>query len=140
MSKKNNEKFLKAYEEVDKICCEKFGAQSSGVELYIDKLNNARFAPGRDEVLQRLANYKNIKSNFNSTPALVRKSNDVSKDDIKWLANFAKDITKKKDPISAYLRKARNFARRRKVRNVIVALIIITAIAVAAYFGISALA
>ena len=139
MSKKNNEKFLKTYEEVDKICCEKFGAQNGGVEVYIDKLNNARFAPGRDEVLQRLANYKNIKSNFNSTPALVRKSNDVTKDDIKWLANFAKDVTKKKDPISVYLRKARNFARRRKVRNVIVALIIIAAIAVAAYFGMGAL-
>ena len=137
MSKKTNEKFIKAYEEVDKICCEKFGAQSGGVEVYINKLNNARFAPGRDEVLQRLANYKNLKSNFASTPALIRKSSDVAKDDIKWLNGFVKDVTKKKDPISVYLRKARNFARRRKIRNVIIALLIIAAVAAAAYFGLS---
>ena len=137
MSKKTNEKFIKAYEEVDKICCEKFGTQSGGVEVYINKLNNARFAPGRDEVLQRLANYKNLKSNFASTPALIRKSSDVAKDDIKWLNGFVKDVTKKKDPISVYLRKARNFARRRKIRNVIIALLIIAAVAAAAYFGLS---
>ena len=56
-------------------------------------------------------------------------------DDIKWLSNFAKEITKKKDPISAYLRKARNFARRRKARNFFIVLIILALAAVAAYFG-----
>lgn len=135
MSKKNNEKFLKAYEEVDKICCEKFGTQTDGIKVYIDKLNNARFAPGRDDVLQRLANYKNLKSSFDSTPALIKKNNDINVDDIKWLSNFAKEITKKKDPISAYLRKARNFARRRKARNFFIVLIILALAAVAAYFG-----
>lgn len=134
MSKKNNEKFIKTYEEVDRVCCEKFGTQGGGVEAYINKLNNARFAPGRDEVLQRLANYKNIRSNFASTPALVRRSSDITKEDIKWLAGFAKNVSKKKDPISVYLRKARNFARRRKIRNVIIVLLIIAA-AVAAAFG-----
>lgn len=134
MSKKNNEKFIKTYEDVDKVCCEKFGTQSGGVEAYINKLNNARFAPGRDEVLQRLANYKNIRSNFASTPALIRRSSDITKEDIKWLAAFTKSVSKKKDPISVYLRKARNFARRRKIRNVIVFLLIIAA-AVAAAFG-----
>ena len=138
VSKKFNEKFIKAYEEVDKVCCEKFGAQTAGVEVYINKLNNARFAPGRDEVLQRLANYKNLKSNFENTPALVRKSSDVVADDIKWLNGFAKALTKKKDPISVYLRKARNFARRRKIRNVVITLIVIAAIAAAAYFGLGA--
>ena len=135
MSKKNNEKFLKAYGEVDKICCDKFGTASDGIKVYIDKLNNARFAPGRDDVLQRLANYKNLKSSFDSTPALIRKNNDVNKDDIKWLQSFAKEVTKKKDPISVYLRKARNFARRRKVRNVIIVLLVLAAAAAAAYFG-----
>lgn len=134
MSKKNNEKFIKTYEDVDKVCCEKFGTQSGGVEAYINKLNNARFAPGRDEVLQRLANYKNIRSNFASTPALIRRSSDITKEDIKWLAAFTKSVSKKKDPISVYLRKARNFARRRKIRNVIIFLLIIAA-AVAAAFG-----
>ena len=134
MSKKNNEKFIKTYEEVDRVCCEKFGTQGGGVEAYINKLNNARFAPGRDEVLQRLANYKNIRSNFASTPALVRRSSDITKEDIKWLAGFAKNVSKKKDPISVYLRKARNFARRRKIRNVIIVLLSIAA-AVAAAFG-----
>lgn len=135
MSKKINEKFIKTYEEVDKVCCEKFGTQSGGLEAYINKLNNARFAPDRDEVLQRLANYKNWNGNFASTPALIRKSSDVTKEDIKWLNAFAKDVSKKKDPISVYLRKARNFARRRKARNVIVVLIIIAAVAAAAAFG-----
>ncbi len=133
--KKNNEKFIKAYGEVDKICCEKFGTPSGGVEAYINKLNNARFAPGRDEVLQRLASYKNLKSNFANSPVLVRKSSDVGKEDIKWLNGFAKDVSKKKDPISAYLRKARNFARRRKARNAIVVILILAAVAAAACFG-----
>ena len=134
MSKKNNEKFIKTYEDLDRVCCDKFGTQSGGVEAYINKLNNARFAPGRDEVLQRLTNYKNIRSNFASTPALVRRSSDITKEDIKWLAAFTKSVSKKKDPISVYLRKARNFARRRKIRNVIILLLIIAA-AVAAAFG-----
>lgn len=139
MSKKNNEKFIKAYEEVEKVCCEKFGAQNAGVEVYINKLNNARFAPDRDEVLQRLANYKTLRGNFASTPALVRKSSDITKEDIKWLNAFAKSLSKKKDPISVYLRKARNFARRRKIRNAVIALLIIAVIAVGAYFGLGAL-
>lgn len=133
--KKNNEKFIKAYGEVDKVCCEKFGTQAGGVEAYINKLNNARFAPGRDEVLQRLAGYKNLKSNFANSPALVRKSSEVTKEDIKWLNAFAKSVSKKKDPISAYLRKARNFARRRKVRNALIVLLVLGAVAVAACFG-----
>ena len=149
MSKKINEKFLKAYEEVDKACCEKFGAQNSGIEVYINKLNNARFAPGRDEVLQRLANYKNLYSSFQvnandaksakAVSVLLRKSKDVGKEDIKWLGNFEKQITKKKDPISQYLRKARNFARRRKARNVFLVILVLAAVAAAAYFGITAL-
>lgn len=145
MSKKINEKFLKVYAEVEKVCCEKFGANEGGIEAYINRLNNARFAPGRDEVLERLANYKNLFGSFQfdandaksakNAAAYLRKSNDVTKDDIKWLEGFSKQLAKKKDPISEYLRKARNFARRRKARNVIVTILVIAVIAVAAYFG-----
>ena len=135
MSKKLNEKFVKIYNELDKACCEKFGVSAGGVTEYINRLNNARYAPGRDLVLPKLASYKNTKTSFDNSASALRKSNAITKDDLKWLAAFEKRLLKKKDPVSEYLRKARNYSRRRKAKRVLIAVLVI-AIIVAVAVGV----
>ena len=134
MSRKLNEKFLTNFLELDKLCCEKFGVASNGVTEYINRLNNAKFAPDRDEVLPRLVKYRNLRNRFAHEPQAIRKCDDIAKADIKWVAKFKKSAKKKKDPISKYLKKARRFARRRKFAKLLLTLVILGAAAVAGYF------
>ncbi|MBR2650870.1 MAG: hypothetical protein IKD45_04350 [Clostridia bacterium] len=68
MSKKINEKFIKAYIELDKLCCENFGIRAGGVTEYINRLSNIRFAPGRDEVLPHLVKFRNIETFLLTSP------------------------------------------------------------------------
>ena len=114
MGRRINERFLSTFIELDRDCCERFGVATGGVTEYINRLNNARFAPGRDEVLPKLVRYRNIRNKLAHETGSLRRMNDVSKIDIKWIRQFNRAIHRKKDPISAYLRKARRFARRRK--------------------------
>ena len=111
------------------MCCTKFGLATGGVTEYINRLNNARFAPGRDDVLPRLVRYRNLRNKFAHEVGALRKVDEISKFDIRWLTNFQRDVSKKRDPISTYLRKARRFARRRKIRR---AIYIIAAVTIAA--------
>ena len=134
MSRKNNEKFLGRFLELDKLCCEKFGVAANGVTEYINRLNNARFAPDRDEVLPRLVQYRNLRNRFAHEAQAIRKCDDIDKKDVKWVKKFKKSVKKKKDPISKYLSKARRFARRRKFGKFVLVLLILAAIAAAAYF------
>jgi hypothetical protein len=136
VSKKSNENFLNTFLELDKLCCEKFGIISGGVTEYITRLNNARFAPNRDEVLPRLNRYRNLRNRFAHEPGAIKKTEDISKDDIKWLSRFRKDVQKKRDPISKYLRKARRYAMRKKIKKILIIAGVVLAIgaAVAAYF------
>ena len=134
MSRKLNEKFLNNFLELDKLCCDKFGVAVNGVTEYINRLNNARFAPDRDEVLPRLVKYRNLRNRFAHEPQAIRKCDDIAKADIKWVAKFKKSAKKKKDPISKYLKKARRFARRRKFGRFLLILLILAALAVAGYF------
>lgn len=136
MSKRINEAFLNEYMELDKICCEKFGISTGGATEYIDRLTNARFAPCRDDILPRLMDYRNMRNKLAHEVDAIRRSDELTKADLKWLATFSKDITKKRDPISIYLRKARSYARRRKARNIILAIfgVLVVAAAVALYF------
>ena len=134
MSRKLNEKFLKRYLELDKLCCEKFGVAVNGVTEYINRLNNAKFAAKRDVVLPKLAKYRNLRNRFAHEPQAIRKCKDIKKKDIKWVVNFKKSVKGKKDPISKYLKKARRFARRRKFGRFILVLLILAALAVAGYF------
>ena len=133
MSRKLNEKFVNTYIELDKLCCEKFGVATNGVTEYINRLNNARFAPERDEVLPRLVKYRNLRNRFAHEPQAIRKCDDIAKADIKWVAKFKKTVKSKKDPISKYLKKARRFARRRKFGKIFLTLLIIGAAAAAGY-------
>jgi len=128
MGRRLNERFLASYIELDKNCCEKFGATTGGVTEYINRLNNARFAPGREEALPRLVKYRNLRNKMAHEIGSLRKMNDVTKADIVWLKKFNKDLSKRRDPISSYLKRARRYARRRRIKRYV------TAFAIAAAF------
>lgn len=136
MSNKLNGTFLNSYIELDKICCLKFGTVTGGVTEYINRLINARFAPERDDVLPRLVKYRNIRNRMAHEEGALKNIDEITKSDLRWIEGFKKDISKKNDPISVYLRKARRYARRRKARKylVIAAVIAVIAAAVALYF------
>lgn len=129
--KKINKAFLSEYVQLDKVCCAKFGVTSGGVTEYINRLNNARFAPGRDDALARLVRYRNIRNRFAHELISLRKAGEIVKADVKWIRSFGKAIEKKKDPISRYLNRARKFARRRKIRRTIIVLGLVGAAAAA---------
>jgi hypothetical protein len=139
VGKRLNHNFLEIYKELDRDCCEKFGVTSGGVTEYINRLNNARFAPDRDDVLPRLVRYRNIRNKFAHDVGSIRKSDEISKADIKWVRGFNRDLVKKRDPISTYLKKARRYARRRKIYRIffVFFLLLIASLAVALYFALS---
>lgn len=112
-----NERFLESYITLDNSCCEKFGVPNGGITEYINRLNNARFAPGREEALPRLIRYRNIRNKMAHELGSLRRMSEVTKFDIKWIRTFDKEITKRKDPISRYFRRARRYARRRKAKK-----------------------
>ena len=122
-----NERFLTSYIELDRNCCEKFGVKVGGVTEYINRLNDARFAPGREEALPRLVKYRNIRNKMAHELGSLRKMNDVTKADLKWIRGFDKDITKRRDPISKYLRRARRYARRKVIQRYITLFAIVAA-------------
>ena len=136
MGKRVNEKFIDVYAELDKSCSAKFGISSGGVTEYINRLGNARFAPKRDEVLPRLVKYRNIRNIFAHEAKELKKNDEIKKEDITWIKKFNKYINKKKDPYSVYLKKARRYARGRKIRRFAIAAVALLAIAgaVALYF------
>ena len=121
MGRRLNERFLASYRELDKDCCEKFGVATGGITEYINRLNNARFAPGREEALPRLVRYRNLRNKMAHELGSLRKMNDVVKADVKWLRKFDKDIIKHRDPISSYLKRARRYARHRRIKRYITA-------------------
>ena len=134
MSKKTNVNFLNTFLELDKLCCDKFGIITGGVTEYVTRLNNARFAPDRDEVLPRLNKYRNLRNLFAHEPGALKKTDDITKEDIKWLKKFRKDVKKKRDPISKYLRKARRYAFKKKLKRFIIAVGAIGIVAAAVAF------
>mgnify|MGYP003400085444 FL=1 len=117
MSKRLNERFLSSYIELEKTCCEKFGVPTGGVTEYINRLNNARFAPGRDEALPRLVRYRGIRNKIAHEISVLRSGSDATKADITWIKKFNREVLRRKDPISTYLRHARRLARRRRVKR-----------------------
>jgi hypothetical protein len=127
---KINEQFLNAFIALDKVCCTKFGVPTGGVTDYVNRLINSRFAPGRDDVLPKLVRYTNLRNRLAHELGALKQLDEVTKNDVKWLREFEKTVLKKKDPISVYLRKARRYARRRKLRRI--GIIALTAVAVIA--------
>ena len=127
MSKKINKKFLKLYVELDSNCCDKLGVKAGGVTEYINRLESAKFAPKRDEVLDHLNKYRNVKNVLAHDAKAVKKSKVIAKYDLKWIKKFNKTLKKKKDPISSYLKKARKFARNKKIKKTVVFLAVVGA-------------
>ena len=133
MSKKINKKFLKLYVELDTHCCDRLGVKVGGVTEYINRLESAKFAPKRDEVLDSLNKYRNIRNILANDPKAMKKSKILTKYDLKWIKKFNKTLKKKKDSISAYLKKARKFARNRKIKRTVIFLAVVGAAAAAAF-------
>jgi hypothetical protein len=131
MGRRLNERFLSSYIELDKNCCEKFGVATGGITEYINRLNNARFAPGREEALPRLVKYRNLRNKMAHEIGSLRKMNDVTKAYIKWIRRFDKDVTRRRDPISSYLKRARRYARRRRIKRYVTVAAIISLIIMA---------
>ena len=117
MGRRLNEEFLSSYMKLDSICCDKFHVASGGVTAYINRLNNARFAPDREEVLPRLVRYRNIRNRMAHEAGAIRRSSELTKVDVAWVKKFAAAVEKQRDPISAYLRKARIYAKKRKLKK-----------------------
>ena len=130
--KKLNSNFVDLYTELDKDCCEKFGISVGGVTEYINRLNNARFAPDRDEVLPKLVNYRNVRNAFAEDANELRKNGELTKEDLKWVKSFQKALKKKSDPISVYLKKAKRYASRRKAVKILIPVAILAVVAVVA--------
>ena len=107
--------------ELDRECANRFGVPYGGVTEYINRLNTARFAPGREEVLPRLVRYRNIRNRLAHEISAIRRVTDITKDDIAWLKRFMRAIERKRDPISVYFTKARRYARRRAISRVVTA-------------------
>lgn len=128
MTKKYNKDFIKAYGEVEELCRHKFGVEEGGVAYYYDKIEKARFAPDRQDTMDRLSKYIEVNTYLEKKP---KDKTALEKDDLKWLKDFAKKLEKKKDPMSEYLRKARNYARGRKTRRVLLVILILALVAAA---------
>ena len=130
MSRKVNEAFFEYYVQLDKLCCDKFGITEKGATEYITRLNNARFAPSRDEVLPKLVKYRNLRNSLAHDEGAMISSTDITKQDAKWVKDFVKTLDKKRDPLSLYLRKAQRHQRLRKLRRVlIISFLVIAAVA-----------
>ncbi len=138
--KKINNNFAKAYSQMEGQCQEKFGVSAGGIDEYVKRLESARFAPNRDEVLGKLSAYQNLSQRFENEPNAARQIKEIEKNDVQWVKKFGDSVKKKKDPISRYLKSAHKYARGRKIRRVFLTLlflILIAGVAVALwYFGI----
>lgn len=139
MGKRQNEQFFNSFIELDKTCSAMFNIVSDGVGEYINRLNNARFAPGREDVLPRLVRYRNIHKRFNYEPGAINKDNEITKDDINWVVKFKKDVVARRDPISQYLKKAKRYAFKKKAVAVIwvVLIVAVVALGVGLYFALA---
>ena len=128
-----NRIFFNTYIKVDKVCCAKLGVERGGVSAYINKLTNNRFAPDREETLERLINLRNARNALAHEEDAMGTYKQVTRQDVKWLQNFERELIRKKDPISLYLRRARGYVRRRNVLAII-AVLALAAAAVVGYF------
>lgn len=120
---------------MDVACCEKFGVSTGGTGEYINRLNNARYAPDREDVLPRLVKYRSIQKRFATEPKALNKDCGLTKDDLKWLQDFKKKVARKQDSISLYLKKAKKYvAKDKRKKFFFIAIPVIAVIAVVAIF------
>ena len=133
MGSKINMSFFKAYIDLDKVCADRLGVDRNGVSAYINSLVEMRFAPDRSEVLPRLIKYRKSRNIIAHEQNAMDELDELTKSDIQWLNHFAKSVSHKRDPISRYERKARNYAIWNKVKIILVILLVLAAVAGGAY-------
>ena len=132
MKRNLNVSFLEAFVRLDVLCSQKFGVKHGGVTEYINRLSNTRFAPRRDEVLPMLVKYRNIRNVFAHEATAIKKNDEISKADLTWINKFSRDLNRKKDPISKYLKKAKRYMRGKRIKRYIAAGAIVLALFVGA--------
>lgn len=123
--KKINNNFTKAYSQMESQCQEKFGVSAGGVDKYIERLESARFAPDREDVLGKLSQYQSLSQRLESDPNAMKQIKEIEKNDVQWVKGFGDDLKKKKDPISRYLKSARKYVRGRKIRRAILIILLV---------------
>lgn len=117
---------------MDVACCEKFGVSTGGTGEYINRLNNARYAPDREDVLPRLVKYRSLQKRFATEPKAASKDCGLTKEDIQWLQSFKRKVARKQDPISLYLKKAKKYvAKDKRKKFFLIAIPVIAVVAVA---------
>ena len=125
MGSKINMSFFKAYIELDEACAKKLGVEKSGVSAYINRLVELRFAPDRGEVLPRLIKYRKMRNIIAHEDGAFDKLDEITKADVQWLSRFAKTVSRKRDPVSRYERKARRYAIWKKIKIILIILLLI---------------
>ena len=140
MINKNNISFLTAYIELDKACCHRFGIKSGGVSMYINKLVQERMIPEREEVLPRLIRYRNLRNKLAHDEGAISNITEIEKSDLKWIQNFNKNVSKKKDPITVYEAKTQIYFRNKKIGNILkislIGILAVIAVVALKYFAI----
>ena len=128
MSNKINMAFFNAYIELDKVCEQSLGVKRGGINTYINNLVEMRFAPGRSDVLPRLLQYRKIRNVIAHEENAFSEVTEVTKKDVQWLNRFAKTVSRKKDPVSVYIRKSRRYSVWRKIRVIFLAVVVLAII------------
>jgi hypothetical protein len=116
MGKRLNVRFVEEYIKLDTACCVKFGIKSSGVSEYISRLYNTRLAPGRDGTLEQLVRYRSARNRLAHEEGAMSQTSELNKKDVRWVKKFTRLVKRSKDPISTYLKRAKNRAAFRKVK------------------------
>lgn len=132
------EQFLKRYNAVETDCAHKFNKTPGALTEYIERLNNARYAPRRDETLPALVRYRNLRNRIVSDPDAFKNEGELDKSDLAWLSDFDRLLQKQKDPLSVYFKKAHSYERRRKSRSTVIFLgiifLLLCALAVSCFY------
>ena len=114
-----NKEFLNAFLNLDAECCKAYNVTANGVTEYINRLNNAKYAEGRDEVLTKLVNYRNIRNRFAHEAWYLDCATEITKEDLAWVVDFAKKFAKKKDCLNVYVAEAKKFAKSGKGKKLL---------------------
>ena len=128
MSAKLNKIFFNTYIEADKLCCAKFGVERGGINEYINKLINSRFASDREDTLNHLTKYRDIRNVLAHEAGAMSADESLVRSDVKWMQGFTSDLHYKRDPLSKYLRRARGYLRFRRIVSATVILLIAAAL------------
>ena len=130
MGRRTNLKFLKIYLTLDKVLCDR---HISGVSEYISRLDDARYAERREEVLKHLLRYRSIRNRLAHEPGALDSIKSISSGDIKWIKRFLRDLRRGRDPVSRYIHRAERLLIIKKIKAyATVALIASAAIAIIA--------